>query len=208
MTRMTVQELASTPPFALSLAFCALVAAYAVTVAVKHVFHRASSIAAFRGLSQNEVASIEYAAEFHETLGQLVEHVLLVETFSSAAPEVFVDNSWNRLLKMCDDLEECRGELNYLLGEKDFDAAVQLGGFLCGRSPTLPNYQRDPDAVKLHLVSYWQRDAIDLVHRMISKIEDIGREYDAELNYRSRWSSDLQETIEQVKSYIDESEYS
>lgn len=205
---MTVQELASTPPFALSLAFCALVAAYAVTVALKYAFHRASSIAAFRGLSQNEVGSIEYAAEFHEKLGQLVEHVLLVETFSSEAPEIFVDNSWNRLLKMCDDLEECRGELNYLLSERDFDAAVQLGRFLCGRSPTLPNYERDPEAVKLHQLSYWQRDGIELVHRMISKIEDTGREFDADLNPHSRWSSDLQETIEQVKSYIEESDYS
>jgi hypothetical protein len=185
-----------------------LVTAYAVTNAVKHIFHRASSIAAFRGLSQNEVGSIEYAAEFHEKLGQLVEHVLLVETFSSVAPEVFVDNSWNRLLKMCDDLEECRGELNSLLGERNFDAAVDLGRFLCGRTPTLPSYERDPEAVTLHQLSYWQRDAIDLVHRMISKIEDIGREHDADLNYRSRWSSDLQETIEQVKSYVDDSEYS
>jgi len=201
---MTVQELASTPPFALSLAFCALVAAYAVTVFLKHGFHRASSIAAFRGLSHNEVASIEYAAEFHEKLALLVEHVLLIETFSSEAPDVFADNSWNRLLKMCDDLEECRGELNYLLGERDFDAGVQLGGFLCGRSPSLPTYQREPDSVVLHPLSYWQRDSIDLVHRMVSKIEDIGREFDAVLNPRSRWSTDLQETIEQIKSYIDE----
>jgi hypothetical protein len=205
---MTVQELASTPPFALSLAFCALVAAYAVTVALKYAFQRASKVAAFRGLSQNEVQSIEYAADFHESLGQLIEHVLLVETFSQEAPEVFVDNSWSRLLKMCDDLEECRGELNYLLGERDFDSAVQLGRFLSGRSPTLPNYERDPEAVKLHPLCYWQRDSIDLLHRMISKIEDVGREFDADLNPRSKWSSDLQETIEQVKTYIDESEHS
>jgi len=204
---MTVQELASEPAFTLSLAFCALVGAYAVTIALKYVFHRASTIAAFRGVSENEVASIEYAAEYHERLGLLVEHVLLVETFSSEAPEVFADNSWNRLLKMCDDLEECRGELNYLLSERNFDDAAQLGRFLCGRSPTLPDYERDPEAVKLHSIAYWQRDGVELVHRMISKIEDVGREFDADLNPRSRWSSDLQDTIEQVKTYIDESEY-
>lgn len=204
---MNVQELASTPAFALSLAFCALVGAYAVTGALKYAFQRASSIAAFRGLSPNEVSSIEYAAEFHGLLGQLVEHVLLVESFSPEAPEVFVDNSWNRLLKMCDDLEECRGELNYLLSERDFDSSVELGRFLCGRSPTLPSYERDAEAVKLHPLSYWQKDSIELLHRMISKIEDIGREFDADLNPRSRWSSDLQEIIEQVKTYIEESEH-
>ncbi len=204
---MNVQELASTPAFALSLAFCALVGAYAVTIALKYAFQRASSIAAFRGLSPNEVASIEFAAEFHGLLGQLVEHVLLVESFSPEAPEAFVDNSWNRLLKMCDDLEECRGELNYLLSERDFDSSVQLGRFLCGQSHTLPDYEREPDAVKLHLLSYWQKDAVELLHRMVSKIEDLGREFDADLNQRSRWSSDLQEIIEQVKTYIEDSDY-
>jgi hypothetical protein len=205
---MTVQELASTLPFALSLAFCALVAAYAVTIALKSTFQRGSSVAAFSGLSRSEVAGIEYAADFYERLGLLIEHVLLIEAFSTEAPEVFVDNSWTRLLKMCDDLEGCRGELNYLLGQRAFNDAVELGRFLCGKSPALPNYQRAPEAVKLHSLSYWQRDTIELLHRMISKIEDAGRDFGANLTTRSKWSLDLQEAIDQVKAYIEESEYS
>ena len=203
---MNVKELASSPIFILSLGLCALVAAYSVTVLLRSVFHRASSIAAFSGLSQEEIVGIDTAAKFHERLRTLIEVILRIESFSSEAPGVFVDHSWARLLRLCDDLEVVRGELNSLLNAREFGAAAQLGRFLCGFDVAIPSIPRQQNAVELRTLTFWQRDTVQLLHRMISRLEDEGRGHDSNLASFSNFSAGFQEAIEEAKAYIDDSE--
>lgn len=203
---MNVNELATSPIFIFSLGLCALVAAYSVTVLLRSMFQKASSLAAFSGLSDAEIIGIDTAAKFHERLRTLIEIILKIENFSSEAPGVFLDNSWARLLRLCDDLEVVRGELNGLLTAKDFEAAAKLGSFLCGFDVAIPVIPRQRGAIDLRTVTFWQRDTVQLLHRMISRLEDEGRDHDSNLNAFSNFSEGFQEAIEEAKIYIEEAE--
>jgi hypothetical protein len=201
---MNVHDLASSPIFIASVGLCALVAAYSITVALRSVFQRISSLAAFSGLSKAEIVGLDTAAKFHERLRILIEIILKIESFSNEAPGVFVDNSWARLLRLCDDLEVARGELNALLSAKKFDAAAQLGRFLCGFDVAIPSFERQPGGVELRSLTFWQRDTGQLLHRMISRLEDEGRGHDSDLNPFSRFSDGFQDAIEEAANYIEE----
>lgn len=162
-------------------------------------------MAAFAGLSKAEIVSIDTSAKFHEKLRTLIEIILRIEEHSAEAPGVFNDHSWSRLLRICDDLEIVRGELNQLLSEKDFESAAALGRFLCGFDVSIPSIPRPDNAPELRLLTFWQRDTVDLLHRMISRLEDEGRAHDADLNPFSQFSEGMQDAIEEAKAYVEES---
>ena len=204
---MNVRDIATQPIFVLSLALCALVATAGITMLLKKIFRKASSIVAFAGLTKDEIVSIESAGKFHSKLEQLMELVLRVEERSSEAPGVFHDHSWARLLKMCDDLDKARSELHELLGAKRFSEAAQLGRFLCGFDCSLPSYARSADTIDLKPLTFWQRDTLDLLHRMVAKLEEVSRVHDEDLTPRSLLSPELQEVIEDAKDYIDRAEF-
>lgn len=204
---MNVRDIATQPIFVLSLALCALVATAGITLLLKKIFRKASNVVAFAGLTREEVISIEAAGKFHSKLEQLVELVLRVEERSGEAPGVFHDHSWARLLKMCDDLESARSELHELLGAKRFVEAAQLGRFLCGFDCSLPSYPRAATTIDLKHLTFWQRDSLDLLHRMVSKLEEVARVHDEDLTPRSLLSQELQDVIEDAKDYIDRAEF-
>jgi|GEM_PF-6695344 len=203
---MNVIDLAAQPIFILSLGLCAAVATAGITTFLKTLFQRTSNALAFWGLSHDEVVSLEAASRFNTILAKLVKLVLRIEEHSAELPGVFHDHSWARLLKMCDDLEAARSELHELLGARKFTEAAQLGRFLCGIDPSLPLYNRDEKVLDLRQITFWRRDGVELLHRMVSKIEEAGRTHDEDLNPRSTLSPELQEVIEDAKDYIEKAE--
>lgn len=202
---MNVNQLAASPVFIFSLGLCALVAAYSVTLGLRTILRKISTMAAFAGLSKAELVSIDTSAKFHEKLRSLIEVILRIEEHSAEAPGVFHDHSWSRLLRLCDDLEIVRGELNQLLADKDFESAAALGRFLCGFDVAIPSIPRPENAPELRLLTFWQRDTVDLLHRMVSRLEDEGRSHDSAPNPAAQFSESLQDAIEDAKAYVDDS---
>lgn len=169
---MDVQALATTPIFVISLTLCALVTAYAFTVILRSTFGGLSSAAASVGLQPEELQAVEQAGIFHQQLEALIEKVVATESLSQELPGPFRDHSWERLLTLCDNLEIARGELNELLASRDFHEALALGRFLTGSLVTPPPIPRPEGSFELRLLCYWQKEAKDLLHRMVSKIDD------------------------------------
>lgn len=203
---MDIQGIARLPPFALSLAFCALLCAYGITLWLRDLFRKLSSLAVFAGLSREEIISIETAGLFHSKLETLIEKVLALEQYSHELPEVFHDQSWRRLLKICDDLELVRGELHQLLTARDFVSAAQLGQFICGMTVTLPEYRQGDDTVQLRHLTFWQRDGLDLLHRMVTKLEDACRNDELSRCTQLALSRGFIDTVESIKTFLDEDE--
>lgn len=203
---MDIQAIAHSPVFVLSLAFCALLCAYGITVGLRNLFRRLSSVAVFGGLSREELISIEAASVFHTKLEVLIENVLSLEHFSHELPEVFHDQSWRRLLKICDDLELVRAELHQLLAARDFISAAELGQFICGNTFTPPNLPQVSDIVPLQPLTFWQRDSMDLLHRMVTKLEDACHSSKPSDDSHLAGSKGLMDTVESVKAFLEEGE--
>lgn len=201
---MDIHAIATAPIFVLSLVFCGLVSAYAITLGLFTLFRKLSSLAVFAGLSREELISIEAAGIFHAKLEILLEKVLSLEQFSQELPEVFHDQSWRRLLKICDDLELVRAEFNQLLAARDFQSAAQLGQFICGKSFTTPEYPRQEDTVPLRPLTFWQRDSMDLLHRMVTKLEDACYNHNHANRTDIALSRGFVDTVESVKAFLEE----
>lgn len=169
---MDVQALATTPLFLSSLVICALVAAYAIATAFLGVFRGISRVAASAGLHPGELEAVEHSGIFHNQLEDLIEKIITLEELSVEVPEPFDDHSWSRLLELCDNLENVRGELHSLLRLRDFESGNELAKLLCGASSVIPNIPRPSGGLELRLVSVWHSQANELLQRMISRIED------------------------------------
>jgi hypothetical protein len=169
---MDAQALATTPLFLSSLAFCALVAAYAIAMGFRSFFRRVSQAAASAGLRPYELEAVEHAGIFHGQFEDFMEKVVTLEGLSSELPQPFHEGSWSRVLDLCDNLEAVRSELHLLLSTKDFATSYKLGRLLSGESSSVPAIPRPPGTVELRLVSLWHKEAHELLQRMISRIED------------------------------------
>lgn len=201
---MDVHALTDSSLFQVSLGLCALVAAFGITLALKTFFHKIFTMAAFAGFSAAELESIECATKFQNEMSIILEKVLGLEDFSAEAPPLFNDSSWSRLLRLCDDLEIARGELNELLTKRDFESARLLGRFLCGLDTTVPTFPRDETAIELRTLTFWRRDTIDLLHRMVSKLSDYSENQLDEATPTKQLSAEFLETIEEIKTFIED----
>jgi hypothetical protein len=136
------------------------------------MFRSVSKAAATAGLRPYELEAVECAGIFHNQLEDLIDKLITLEELSAEVHVPFEDHTWPRLLDLCDKLEAARGELNSLLGSRDFATAHELGSLLAGVSSTVPDIPRPPNALELRLVCSWQVQAHELLERMVTKIED------------------------------------
>lgn len=201
---MDAQALATTPIFLSSLAFCALVAACAIAIVFRSIFQRLSQAATSAGLRPHELEAVEHAGVFHAQLEDFMEKVVTLEGLSTELPLPFNDDSWIRVLELCDNLEVVRAELNSLLSTRDFTSAYKLGRLLSGETPSVPAVPRGPGSIELRLVSLWHRQAHELLQRMVARIEDTISHGSS--SSAVALSKEFSETLQDLKSALMEEE--
>jgi hypothetical protein len=164
---------------------------------LRSAFGSLSRAATSASLRPEELQAVAQAGLFHQQLERLIHTVVATESLSSELPGPFRDSSWDRLLTLCDHLEQARGELNELLGLRDFQGALALGRFLNGSLVTPSAIPRPDDGVELRLLCYWQRESRDLMQRIISRIDDAVRYRNGES--KNDLSEEFHETLQEVK---------
>ena len=197
---MDVQELATLPIFTVSLVICGLVAAYACATLLASGFGRLTKKAIRSEVNPSELESLDYAALFHNQLEALIERVVAVDGLLAEMPTPPQESSWDRLLRLVDELEIARAHLHSLLDSRQFSEARTTAEFLTGSSPAIPPLGM-AQSVDLKNLFRWQHSAKGYLERIVSKIEDEVMKRADRPEYQ-RLSQEFFETIEELKEAL------
>lgn len=197
---MNAETLASLPIFTFSLAFCALVGAYAVSVLIRWMVKQASLSASSAAASPKELETIDYTERSSRQINAFMRHMRDLELLAGDLPQILNDSSWEQLLDFQEQLDLANEQLRKFIDSDDVDRAYPLAKFLCAAQvrPS-PINGLDPRLALPSLFS-WQYNSLKLIQRLATKFQDAAAHYNS--SAAASLPADFEATLQSLRKRI------